>query len=456
MFNLFNVISWQCIVGPAMILLARKIDMPASWVGFLISFMPLSTLMVVLTVPLVMSWGSKKLMFNAWMFRNIVSCTVFLMPFAIYQFGQRAGWYVLMGSTFLFCVIRAIGAGGWFPWVHEVVPHEQRGLYFSMETAQNHFVNVLIILGQGLFLSRDPSVEQFLMIYAIGITAGFISLAWMRRVPGGGAVVEISESIHAGYTGYKQMLRDKPYIRFILTMVLCFSSNAWLGSATVLYMRDVLGMPSNSIMAIVAASSAGILFTIRAWGRFTEHSGSGSTMFLALLGHGVASLACLAVLPGTWWALPVLAGVIVTASIFNAALWMASHRAMLNYVPQTGRVAYTNLWTVGTAIALGVTPILVGQVIHAGDVTGFQVCFLVSGLTCLAAAWCCRMVVHDAIPLRKGLTPLFDPSLPFRTFARIAWITLGLHESNRNGGVPERAPSSVDAEHEPMRRAKSA
>lgn len=439
-----------------MILLAREIDMPASWVGFLISFMPLSTLMVVLTVPLVMSWGSKKLMFTAWMFRNVVSCTVFLMPLAIFYYGQRAGWYVLMTSTLLFCVIRAIGAGGWFPWVHEVVPRDQRGLYFSMETAQNHFINVLVILGQGLFLSRNPTVNQFLIIYAIGITAGFISLAWMRRVPGGGAVVEVSESIHAGYTGYERMLRDKPYILFILTAALSFTSNSWLGSATVLYMRDVLGMPSNAIMAIVAASSAGILLTIRAWGRFAEHSGSSMTMTLALLGHGVASLACLGVLPGAWWAFPVLVAVMVSASVFNAALWMAAHRAMLNYVPHTGRVAYTNLWTVGTAIALGVTPILVGQVIHLGDMHGFQTCFVISGFTCFVAAACSRLIVHDAVPF-QGLTTLFDLSLPFRTFARIAWVTLGMHESNR-AETPEgdKPDSEFRNPPEPVRRARSA
>lgn len=455
MFNLFNVISWQCIVGPAMILLAREIDMPASWVGFLISFMPLSTLMVVLTVPLVMSWGSKKLMFNAWMFRNLVSCTVFLMPFAIHLYGRRAGWYVLMGSTLLFCVIRAIGAGGWFPWVHEVVPHAQRGLYFSMETAQNHFINVLVILGQGLFLATNPSVEQFLIIYAIGIVSGLLSLAWMRRVPGGGAVVEVSEAVHTGYTGYRRTFRDTPYIKFILTAVLCFSANSWLGSAMVMYMRDVLTLPSNIIMGIVALSSAAILLTIRAWGRFAEHSGSSMTMFLSLLGHGVASLACLAVLPGRAWALPVLAVVMVMASVFNAALWMAAHRAMLNYVPQSGRVAYTNLWTVGTAVALGITPIVVGQVIHFGEIRGFQACFAISGLACFAAATCSRLIVHDAIPIRRGLTTLFDPILPFRTFARIAWITLGMHESNRPE-PPEVNDVGRNEEPERFRSAKSA
>jgi hypothetical protein len=431
MFNLFNVISWQCIVGPAMILLARAIDMPASWVGFLISFMPLSTLAVVLTVPLVTYWGSKKLMFSAWMVRNIVAGLVFLMPLAIYHWGQRAGWYVLMAATLSFCVVRALGAGGWFPWIHEVVPERQRGLYFSTEAAQAHFVNVVVIVGQGIFLSRNPSVNQFLVIYAIGICAGMISLGWMLRVPGGGAVLDEGQPTWAGYRGFRLMLEDRPYLAFILTTGICFSSTAWLGSAIILYMRDILGLPSNAIMGLVACGSGGILLTIRAWGRFAEHSGSGTTMFLSLLGHGLAALACLAVLPGRAWSMPLLVAVIVLANIFGAAFWIAAHRAMLNYVKPTGRIAYTNFWTVGTAIALGVTPILVGQVIDRWHLHGFQLCFIIAGIAGIGSAVASRLVIRDGMPVRRGLTALFDPALPVRTFARIAWITIGLHESNR-------------------------
>ena len=48
-FMAFNVVSFQCFVGPAMVLFARKLDMPASWVGFLIAAMPLSMVLVMFT-----------------------------------------------------------------------------------------------------------------------------------------------------------------------------------------------------------------------------------------------------------------------------------------------------------------------------------------------------------------------------------------------------------------------
>ena len=31
-FIVFNVVSWQCLIGPVLVLFARKIDMPPSWV----------------------------------------------------------------------------------------------------------------------------------------------------------------------------------------------------------------------------------------------------------------------------------------------------------------------------------------------------------------------------------------------------------------------------------------
>ncbi|HNT90018.1 MAG TPA: hypothetical protein PKL84_19295, partial [Candidatus Hydrogenedentes bacterium] len=110
-FNFFNVISWQCVVGPAMILFARKIGMPASWVGFLISFMPLTMILVLFTVPLVNRLGPKNVMMKGWLSRNLIMSTVFLMPLAVRFWGPRAGWYVLTGATLGFCIVRAVAVG---------------------------------------------------------------------------------------------------------------------------------------------------------------------------------------------------------------------------------------------------------------------------------------------------------------------------------------------------------
>lgn len=429
-FTAFNVISWQCIVGPALVLVARKIDMPASWVGLLISMLPFSTMLVVGTVPLVARLGPKRLMASTWFLRNMIICPVFLMPWVMRGGNVQAGWYVLLIATLGFCLMRAIGSGGWFPWLHEVVPEEQRGIYFSTEAATTQLVNVVIILGQGALLIGNPGVGRFLIIYAFGIGAGLFSLIWMWRVPGGEGI-EDQASFHESLAAYRVVFSDRRYLAFVATASLCFSAASWFGSAYVLYLRDVLQLTENSIMILLAAGSTGVLLTIRFWGRFADYSGSGRAMFKTLTGHSLMALGFMTLLPGERWTpylLPVLA---VLVSIFGSAFWMAAHRAMLNRVQNEGRVAYTTVWTVGTALMLGLTPILTGQVISHGGLWGFRACFLIAGLFGLACAVASELVVGDGQHPAWSPSGLLNPTLPLRTLARIVWITVGMHESNR-------------------------
>lgn len=430
LFIVFNVMSWQCIVGPALVLFARKIHMPPSWVGFLVAFMPLSTLLVVVTADAVRRMGPKRVMFTAWLSRNLIACSVFFMPLAITLWGHQAGWYVLMFSTLGFSLMRAIGSGGWFPWLHEVVPVAQRGTYFSTEASVTQLLNVVLTLAQAAMLLGDPDVPRFLLIYGIGIASGLFSLVWMFRVPGGKGVEDTQES-RRGLAAYRHALADRPFLWFVLTASLCFSSISWLGTSSVLYMRDELGL-SWQIMVIMAASSMGVLLTIRAWGRFADHSGSARAMGLTLTGHALSGLAFLALIPGARWSLILIGPATILASVFSTAFWTSVHRAMLNYVKASDRVGYTNLWTIGTAFFSGITPVVAGVAIDWWGMWGYRVCFIMSGAMGLACALSCLWVVKESRMLQPSLSRLVDPALPVRTIGRILWISAGLHESNRS------------------------
>ena len=434
-FIVFNVISWQCIVGNALVLFARYLEIPASRVGLLIAFMPLSMLLVIVTVPLVTHLGPRRLMSTAWGLRCVVICAVFLIPYVLREFGLQPAQYVLMGATLGFCLLRAMGGGGWFPWLHEVVPERQRGTYFSTESAITQLLWVLVASCQAFILQDNPGLYRFLALYSIGIASGFISLAYMVRVPGGhGTNGPIS--VQSSYAAYGVALSDRPFLWFVAVATLCFSSVTWLGASLVLYMRDALDYSPRAIMLIMAAAGAGILVTIRQWGRYADHAGSGHAMLLSLIGHSAAALVFLVLIPGASWTRYVLPPTVVFVSVFGAAFSLAAHRAMLNFVRSPGRVAYTNLWTVGSSLALGITPILAGFCIEHWNLWGFRICFLscaVSGICCAVAS---RVAVPDSGPMERPLGRLINPALPVRTLARIMWITLGMHESGRASGQP--------------------
>ena len=429
-FTCFNVISWQCIAGAVLVLFARHIGMPASGVGLLISFMPLATVLVLLTFPLVTHLGPKRLMIAAWLLRNIIACSVFAMPWAMAKWGPEAAWYVLGFSTLGFCVMRAMGSGGWFPWLHELVRPEQRSTFFSAEAALAQFITVLIALALALALRGAPGVERYLIIYGLGIASGLFSVLWMARVPGGRPVPDRA-AMHGSRAAYRVVLGDKAYVRFLLAIALCISSVGWFGASVVLYMRDALELPSYFIMAVTSGGSAGVFLCIRAWARFADHSGSGLAMFKALAGQAAVALVFAVLLPGAVWTPYVAPPAFILAMIFGAAFVLAAHRAMLGYVRTEGRVAYTNLWTVSSALAGGVTPILAGQSIQLWGIWGFRLNFALAIVGALVGAVLALRIVEPQEIDERDWPSLMSPALPIRTLARVLWITVGLHESNR-------------------------
>lgn len=434
LFMAFNVVSWQSIVGPILVLLGREIGMPPSWVGLLLSFMPLSALLVAFTPPLLMRLGPKRMMFAAWTLRNMVACLVFLMPWVIGPESAKAAWYLLIATTLGFSLMRALGVGGWLPWLYEVTPENQRGVYFGAEQATVHLINLLVVLAQGLILHADPTLKRFLIVYGIGVGAGLLSLILMVRIPGGGPMHD-KLSLRASFASYRIALRDRHYVRFMATAIGCTSSVIWLSASLVMFMRDALVLPARTIMLVVAGGSFGIMLTVRFWGRFADYSGSGLAMFKALTGHSLAALACLSLAPGSGWTLYVLFPIAFFAHIFLAAYATSTNRAMLNYVRAEGRVGYTSLWTIAMALAMGLTPILAGFVIDRFGLWGFRACFLISGGGGLCGAVLCRYVVRDSEPLTVSMDVLLNPVLPLRTLARIMWITIGMHESNKPGAL---------------------
>jgi len=433
-FSAFNVLSWFSLVGPVIVLFGRTIEMPASWIGFLLSFMPLSTLLVMLTISLVTRLGPKRLMIATWVGRNMAASLLFFIPWALHYHGPRAAWIVMLVAILSFCLVRAMGVGGWFPWLHEVVPDEEQGTFFSTETAIAQFCIVAVTLVQALILGRDPTIGQFLFINGFGIVAGMVSAVWLIWVPGGRGTYDPAFP-SSSFDSYKVTWADRSYIYFVATTALCFSCFAWINASIVLYMRDILHFGDLRIMVHMATGNLGVLLTIQYWGRFAEHSGTGKAILLAMIGHSVGALSYLFLPPGAPWTVWLLPLSIVATTLLGAANWTIAHRYMISIVDKEHKVGYTNFWILGTAFSMGVTPIAAGYVIEHFGMAGFRAAFCIAGVGGILAGLGNYWVVHHRQPLRHALDELINPTLPVRTLARIAWVTVGLHSSNRPGAV---------------------
>ncbi|MBU0676199.1 MAG: MFS transporter [Proteobacteria bacterium] len=430
-FSTINVISWQCIVGQVMILMARSIEMPPSWVGLLIAFMPLSMLLVAGTVPLVEWLGPRRILTLGWLFRNLITLPVFAIPWAMVAWGREGGWLLLLLATLGFCVVRALAVGGWFPWLHEVIPPTQQGDYFATETELTQIVNILMAVATAIILNISDTLAGFLGVYGIGIGAGLISVIAIQFIPGGhrlpsrppSAIPTAISSEQNRKTSYESVMEDPTFLRFVRLSIISMAALMWQASASIMYLRDILGYSNTHIMMLTGAGSLGVALVIGAWGRRADHRGSNQPMIELQLGHALCALLWPALLPDRGWTEILALVLMVGSTIFLAAFQMVAARGMLCRVPTEGKVGYTNIWIIGSSLAMGIPPILAGMVINHWGLAGFRLCFLISGIGGLAAGVALfRLPPEKGKPTLPHLMELIRPSQPLRALARIVWM----------------------------------
>jgi MFS family permease len=430
-FSMLNVISWQCLVAQVMVLFARAIEMPQAWVGVLQAILPLSMICAAFTITLVDRLGPRRLMVSGWTFRNMIILPIFAMPWVIGVWGREAGWWLLLVVTAAFCVIRSLGVGGWFPWLHEVVPPKEQGRFFAVEVSIIHCVNIFLSIGVGIWLARSEGYHKFFWIYGLGVLAGFVSLAALVRVPGGKSGVSPELKTQA-LEAYLLVFKDAPYRNYVLWSVLGLSGFTWLASSTLLFMRDTLGFSDSLIMIYVAMGSLGAALSVTSWGKYADRHGSVPAIRLILFAQAVSALAWLLLVPGGWWVKWLTPVFMTLATSFGGSFMSAANRGMLCRVQNRGRVGYTHIWVFATSMVLGVTPIMSAQVFSRWQLNGFRACFIICALVCgICVIGMRRLPLEEGNPPEPDLASDIRPLQPVRALGRVIWITLGLEERMR-------------------------
>src|SRR5690606_33350804 len=88
-------------------------------------------------------------------------------------------------TTALFSVLRAIGVTASFPWAQEYVPNSVRGKYTAMNNIFTTTVGFLAVTGGGIVLARTTGLNGYMVLIAIGVLFGWISVGLAFLIPGG-------------------------------------------------------------------------------------------------------------------------------------------------------------------------------------------------------------------------------------------------------------------------------
>ncbi|MEW6220789.1 MAG: hypothetical protein AB1634_14830, partial [Thermodesulfobacteriota bacterium] len=316
-------------------------------------------------------------------------------------------------------------------WLHEVVPASRSGLYFATEMSLVQLINIGLALLLGFILQMGEGLGRFFVVYGLGIGVGLVSIAFIRRIPGGEARPQLSATA-GGLAGYRPALADAAFLAYVGRALLGMVAAAASAAASTLYLRDALGLADSRIMYLVSLGSLAVALTVRSWGEYADDRGTVPALIQVLAAHSVAAALWLLLLPGTSWAPWLAVPVVMVSAVFNAAFLMLAARGMLCRVRAEGRVGYTNIWILGTALAMGLAPIAAGRAIDSWQLAGFRACFAASSLVGLVAALLFfGLRAEEGQPPVPRLAEVLRPSQPLRTLGRILWISLGLRGPSR-------------------------
>lgn len=442
-FAIVNLVSWQCVVGQVLILFARSLGMPADLVGLLISFVPFSMLLVVVSIPAVESFGPRKLLITTWFLRNLFISSVFFIPAVTFHYGQHAGWLMLLFAVLGFALTRAFGVGAWYPWLHEIIPRDNIGDYFNSETILIQVTNILLAVVIAQVLAHFSGLTSFYVVYGVGVVVGFISVGMLFFMPGGRKIPTVAGN-ERRYESFYKAFADKPYRHFIIVISVALSSLMWVGSASIMYLRDIMLFADGKIMFITALGGIVVALSVRSWSNRAERQGSNRVMARMLHLHAASTLCWFFLVPGSPYGVALAVLALVGTMVFSLSLFTVASRTMLGQVKTEGKIGYTSLWIIGVSLANGIPPILVGQLIDNFGVLGFRLCFAISIFTGISVSFLLKNLPEEGVlPDLPYLDVLVRPLQPVRWMGRMVWLSLGFGDrpgptngksANKGGG----------------------
>ena len=187
--NAGNAVFVQLVFfGPAFVLFLDELSISRTEIGFLLSLVPFTGLVALFIAPRVARFGFKRTFITFWGARNVATSFLLFVPFVAMTFGLQAAVLFITLIMIAFSLCRSIAETGYYPWVQEYIPDSVRGKYSATNSAISNLVGIIATAVATFVIGLSDDINRFMILFALGVTFGLVSLLLYSRVPGGASV----------------------------------------------------------------------------------------------------------------------------------------------------------------------------------------------------------------------------------------------------------------------------
>jgi MFS family permease len=183
MFNVFNALSWNFLVGSIITLFALRLGASSTYIGLLSALLYVSYFFLPLGKILARKFSIVGIYSFTWTARALVMALVVAAPFAEMAGNRDMALGLLILGVLLFHVFRGVGMIGNNPVLNELSAGPDRGSYMTQIQIINSAIGMFAGFAIAMTLGREPPVYLYSIILIVGIGCGVFSGALIRKVP---------------------------------------------------------------------------------------------------------------------------------------------------------------------------------------------------------------------------------------------------------------------------------
>jgi MFS family permease len=351
--------------GVFLVAFALKLEASNTIIGLLAAIPPLAQLIQIPAIYLVEKYRVRRaICVYATASSRLFWLGIALIPFL---FSIEAGLTFLMVALFLYAAFGAIGSSSWNPWMHDLLPQDRLGAFFSKRMSLAVGLGIPLSLAAGFYIDYwkklfpDYELYGYSILFFFGFLAGMLGVYFISTIPEPRmAPVEGKPKV------FKLILQPFKDANFKNLIMFLGSWNFAVNLAApffTVYMLKRLQLDMSFIIALLVLSQLTSLAFLRIWGRFSDRFSNKSVL-------GVSGpLFMLCILAWTFTTMPekyiltipLLIAIHIFMGISTAGVTLASGNIGLKLAPKGQATAYLAANSLVNSLAAGTAPILGGK-----------------------------------------------------------------------------------------------
>ena len=349
--------------GSVFVLFLSELGLSKTQIGSLLSLFPFSALIALFVAPVVARFGYKRTFLVSFGARTVITAFLLLTPWILSYFGPQAVLIYIVGTVTVFAACRAVAMTALFPWQQEYIPNTVRGKYSAMNSIFSSLAAFLAVTGAGYAIGESPDLGRFVLLFAVGVLFGLISVWAASSIPGG-APIEETGTERAHRRGMLAAVRDRSFVLYLAGAGLITLASGPLGSFLPLFMQEQVGLSSGNVVLLQTGTLLGGLLSSYLWGWAADRYGSKPVMLSGVYLQVVLPICWLLMPRQSAWSLYAALGVAFLQGLINMGWGIGSGRLLfVSVVPPEKKTEYLALYYAWIGIVAGLGQLIGGRVL---------------------------------------------------------------------------------------------